>query len=75
MEIKINGSSGLVSVQKAARELGVSRVALHEWVDGNKMVGINFDGILFIPASEVTRIKNDQQAMVVTNAHKRNKKD
>jgi excisionase family DNA binding protein len=58
MELKLK-ILGLISVQDAAKELGVPRSTIHRWVDGNKMVGINIDGILNIPTSEVEKRKKE----------------
>ncbi|HUV56868.1 MAG TPA: helix-turn-helix domain-containing protein [Dehalococcoidales bacterium] len=55
--IKVN-TGDLVSVQDAAKELARPRVTIYRWVEAGKIIGIKLGGILFIPKSEVERIKN-----------------
>ena len=57
--IRVN-TGDLVSVQDAAKELGRPRVTIYRWVDAGKIIGIKLGGILFIPVSEVERIKNKE---------------
>ena len=61
MEIKVT-TSDLVSVAEAARVLGRPRITVYRWVETGKMVGIKLGGILFIPKTEVERLKNEQAA-------------
>lgn len=62
MEIKVN-TADLVSVAQAAKELGKPRLTIYRWVDAGKIVSIKLGGILFIPRSEVERLK-EQRANV-----------
>jgi len=48
----------LVSVQQAATMLGKPRVTLYRWIKSGKLVGVKFGGIIYIPTSEVKRLKN-----------------
>lgn len=48
----------LLSVGRTAKVLGISRRALYNWIDDNKLVTIKLGGILFVPTSEVERLKN-----------------
>ena len=59
--IRVN-TGDLVSVQDTAKELGRPRVTIYRWIDTGKIIGIKLGGILFIPKSEVERIKNKQAA-------------
>ncbi len=56
MEIKVT-TSDLVSVADAANELGRPRITIYRWVEAGKIVGVKLGGILFIPKSEVQRLK------------------
>ena len=56
MEIKV-ATSDLVSVAQAAHELQRPRSTIYRWVEAGKIVGIKLGGILFVPRSEVERIK------------------
>lgn len=59
MEIKVT-TSDLVSVADAARVLGRPKMTIYRWVDAGKIVGIKLGGVLFIPKSEVERLKNEK---------------
>lgn len=50
----------LLSVGKAAKALGTSRWSVYRWIDTGKIIGIKLGGILFIPKSEIQRLKNEQ---------------
>lgn len=47
----------LLSVGRAAKVLNITRRTLYNWIEGNKLVTIQLGGILFVPKSEVERIK------------------
>ena len=57
MEIRVT-TSDLLSVAQVAKELNQARYTIYRWVEAGKLVGIKLGGILFIPRSEVERIKN-----------------
>jgi len=61
MEIKIT-TADLVSVAEAAKQLGLARYTIYRWVDERKVVAIRLGGILFIPQSELERLKNEKAA-------------
>ena len=61
MEIKV-ATSDLVSVAQAARELERPRSTIYRWANAGKIIGIKLGGIIFIPKSEVERIKNKKAA-------------
>lgn len=52
----------LMSVQDAAKALNRHRFQIYRWIDAGKIVSIKLGGILFIPVSEVERMKNKQAA-------------
>ena len=47
-----------ISVQDAAKALSRPRYTIYRWIEAGKIVGLRFGGILFIPVSEVERLKN-----------------
>jgi excisionase family DNA binding protein len=47
----------LLTVARAARELGLSRRTLYRWVEAKEIKSHEVDGVLFIPKEEVARIK------------------
>ncbi|GAJ21111.1 unnamed protein product, partial [marine sediment metagenome] len=61
MEIKVT-TADLVSVAEAAKQLSLARYTIYRWVDAGKIIGIKLGGIIFIPKSEVARLKNEQAA-------------
>jgi len=62
-EIRVT-TSDLVSVQDAAKELGRPRLTIYRWIDAGKIISIRLGGILFIPKSEVERLRNVQATRV-----------
>lgn len=46
-----------VTVPEAAKELGKPKMTLYRWITANKLIAVTFGGILFVPKSEVERIK------------------
>ena len=56
MEIKVH-TDDLVSVAQAAQELARPRLTIYRWVEAGKIIGIKLAGTLFIPRSEVERLK------------------
>ena len=47
-----------VTVPEAAKQLGKPKMTLYRWIGADKLIAITFGGILFVPASEVERLKN-----------------
>jgi len=47
-----------VTVPEAAKQLGKPKMTLYRWIEANKLIAITFGGILFVPKSEVERLKN-----------------
>ncbi len=50
-----------VTVPEAAKQLGKPKMTLYRWIEANKLIAITFGGILFIPRSEVERIKKEKE--------------
>jgi hypothetical protein len=51
-------SNDVLSVKQAARELEKHVATIYRWHNAGTILGVEFGGILFIPKSEVERIKN-----------------
>ena len=51
-----------ITVPEAAKQLGKPKVTLYRWIEANKLIAVTFGGILFVPKSEIERIKNSQAA-------------
>lgn len=47
-----------VTVPEAAKQLGKPKMTLYRWIGANKLIAITFGGILFVPNSEIERLKN-----------------
>ena len=62
MEINVT-TSDLVTVQEAANCLGKPRVTIYRWVRTNKVLGLKLGGILYIPKSEVERLREGKGSM------------
>jgi len=50
-------TDAFLSLPKAAKQLGKPKVTLYRWIEANKLIAVTFGGILFIPVSEVERLK------------------
>jgi len=50
----------LLSVGRAAKNLNVSRVTAYQWIKDGKLNTIKLGGILFVPISEVERLKKER---------------
>ena len=51
-----------MTVRQAAKQIGVHFTTVYRWIDAGTILNINFGGILFIPKSEVERLKNEKTA-------------
>ena len=51
-------ATDFITVRQAAKQIGVHFTTIYRWVDAGTILSINFGGILFIPTSEVVRLKN-----------------
>jgi len=61
MEIRI-ATSDVISVAQAAQELGRPRSTIYRWAEAGKIHAIKLGGVLFIPKSEIERLKNEKAA-------------
>ena len=52
------------TVPEAAKHLGKPKMTLYRWIEADKLIAITFGGILFVPKSEVERLKNKKAAGV-----------
>ena len=59
MEIRVT-SQDIVSVAQAAEDLGRPRITIYRWIQAGKIIGIRLGGILFIPKSEIGRLKSEE---------------
>ena len=50
-------SKDLLSVAQVAKALGKPRLTIYRWVAAKKIASIKLGGVLFIPKSEVERLK------------------
>ena len=46
-----------VPVSEAARRLGIHRVTIYRWKNKGKILVILYEGVLYIPLSEIERLK------------------
>jgi len=51
-------TADFMTVRRAAKQIGVHFTTVYRWIDAGTILNINFGGILFIPKSEVERLKN-----------------
>jgi len=51
-------SKDIVTVPEAARRLGKPKMTLYRWIEANKLNAVRLGGILFIPVSEIKRLKS-----------------
>ena len=49
-----------VTVPKAAKQLGKPKVTLYRWIEANKLIAVTFGGILFVPMSEIERLRKEK---------------
>ena len=57
MPIRVE-TADLMSIQQAARELDKPRSTIYRWAGRGKIITIKLGGILFVPKTEVERLKN-----------------
>lgn len=58
--ISIRQPDDLVTVPKAAKQLGHHKTTLYRWWKAKKLYLVEIGGILFIPVSEIERLKNEE---------------
>jgi len=49
-----------VTVPEAAKQLEKPKMTLYRWIRANKLIAVTFGGILFIPESEIERLKKER---------------
>jgi len=53
----MDATSDLLTVPKAAKQLGKPKMTLYRWLKSGKIIAITVGGIPFIPQSEVERLQ------------------
>ncbi|GAI79167.1 unnamed protein product [marine sediment metagenome] len=53
-------TTDFMTVRQAAKQIGVHFTTVYRWIDAGTILNINFGGIIFIPKSEVERLKNEK---------------
>jgi len=61
MEINVT-TTDLMSVQQVADALNKPRVTIYRWTKNGRMASIKLGGILYIPKSELERLKDVETA-------------
>jgi len=69
VEIRIK-SDDLLTVPKAAKQLGRGKMTLYRWIKANKIIYVDLGGVLFIPKSVVARLQNEKAAESKKSAEK-----
>lgn len=46
-----------ITVPAAAKQLGRPKMTLYRWIETKKLIAVKFGGILFVPVSEIERLK------------------
>lgn len=59
MEIKVN-TDDLASVAQVAKELGKTRLTIYRWVERGKIISIKLGGIIYIPKTEIGRLRDEK---------------
>jgi len=61
VEIKVQPGE-VITVPEAAKRLGKPKMTLYRWINSNRINWVRFGGVLFIPVSEIERLKNEKAA-------------
>jgi len=56
----VNQTSDYMTARRAAKQIGVHFTTIYRWVKAGTILSINFGGILFIPKSEIERLKEQR---------------
>lgn len=51
-------SDDLMTVAQAAKAIGVHFTTIYRWIEAGRILSAEFGGIVFVPKSEVERLKN-----------------
>ena len=54
-------SGDFITVPEAAKQLGKPKMTLYRWIEANKLIAVTFGGKLFVPTSEVERLRKEQE--------------
>ena len=57
--VSIRQPDDLVTVPEAAKQLGHHKTTLYRWWKAKKLYLVELGGILFVPKSEIERLKRD----------------
>lgn len=49
-----------LTVPQAAKQLNKPKMTLYRWIANNKLIAVTFAGKLFIPISEVERLRGEK---------------
>jgi len=58
--MRIAEINDVLTVPKAADELGITKVTLYEWIHADKVACVRIGGILFVPRTELDRLKKER---------------
>lgn len=50
----------VLTVAAAAEEIGIHHATLYRWAEAGKVAFVRFGGIMFIPVTEVERLKKER---------------
>jgi len=50
----------VLTVAAAAEEVGIHHATLYRWAEAGKVAFVRFGGIMFIPVTEVERLKKER---------------
>lgn len=56
-------TNDLISIQQFAKELSMPRATVYRWAERGRVITIRLGGILFIPRSEVERLKDKSRSV------------
>ena len=50
----------VLTVNAASEEIGIHHATLYRWAEAGKVAFVRFGGIMFIPVTEVQRLKKEK---------------
>ena len=60
----------VLTVAAAAEEIGIHHATLYRWAEASKVAFVRFGGIMFIPVTEVDRLRNEKRSSEVNRLKK-----
>ncbi len=51
----------VLTVNAASEEIGIHHATLYRWAEAGKVAFVRFGGIMFIPVTEVQRLKKEKK--------------